>query len=249
MDREAFQVRKTAITRSEVVNRNLDTHSRKRLHNLHRLFGFAHCGIFSNFKFQVLRIQLRAQQDLLHVFEHIVQGKLLGREVDRHLDIIKTHIHPFFHLDASHFKQLRTQRDNESGFFCNGNKIGRRNKTVLRLVPANERLESNNAVSIRNIDNRLVEQHEFLRLNRLADFEFKLVKTHRLFANASTRELDAPMVDAFLHFTKASRRIRKDILDAVHFAVQGNSHRNANIKFTAFQLDRQLDRIMDATYN
>ena len=57
------------------------------------------------------------------------------------------------------------------------------------------------------------------------------------------------MVDALLHFAKTCRRIRKDILDAVHFAVEGHRHGHANIKFTAFQLNRQLDSIMDTAHN
>ena len=245
MNRITLQVRKRTVARPEVVNRNLDAHIRKGTHNFNRLVGFAHRRIFRDFKLQVTRIQVRLRQHATDIFDHRIHRELLRREVHRHLNVLESHIDPLLRLLARHPQDERTHRHNKPRFFGNRDEFSRRNNTAFRLVPTHERFETHNLVARPDIDNRLVHQHKFLRLDSPADFEFELVKFHRLFADATAKELDSAMVDALLHIAKARVRVCKNILDAIDILIDHDGHRDANIQVLPFQRNRSFNFIMN----
>ena len=244
----ALQVRKRTVTRSKVINRNLDTHIRKRTHDFNRLVRFTHGRVFGNFELQVARIQVRFGQHTTHIVDHGIHRELLCREVHRHLDILIAHVHPLLGLLTSHTQDERTHRHNKARFFGNRDKFSRRNNASFRLVPAHKRFKAHNLVARLDIDNRLVHEHKFLCLNSPADFEFELVKLHRLFANATAKELDTAMVNALLHIAKACICIGENIFDAIDILVHDNRHRNADVEVLAFQRNRRLYFIMNIAY-
>ena len=131
MHRIALEVRERAVTRPEVINRNLDAHARKRTHNFNRLVSVAHGRVFRDFELQVARIQVRLRQHAADIIDHRIYSELFCREVHRHLDILVAHIDPGLCLLACHAQYESAHGDNKPCFFGNRNELRRRNDTTF----------------------------------------------------------------------------------------------------------------------
>ena len=247
--REALEIREAAVTRTKVVDRDLQAHACKSAHHLDSLFRFAQGRVLGNFQLQVLRIQPGFLQNTADILDHVVERELLGTEVDRHLDVFVPHVDPNLGLLASHAQNLRTHGHNQARFFGNRNELARRDNATLAVVPADKRLETDNAVAVDNIHNGLVHQDEFTRLNSPANVEFQPVEVHRLFADATRKELHSTMVAALLHIAQDSICIGQQVFHAIPVLVHHYRHGYADIQFLAFQLERHLDLGMEVAHD
>ena len=150
------------------------------MQNIDRLFGISHQDAFRNLQFELLRRESGVCQHSVNPFQQVALCKLAGRKVHRHQLLPQPRPLPGHGLRTGGGQHPFPERHDQTGFFSDGNEFLWRHQTMLRVLPANERLPTNQT-PLTDRPLRLVMQHELCICQRPAQVIFQLQTfLHRL---------------------------------------------------------------------
>ena len=163
--REPLQVGQRGVAGPEVVDRDLDA---GRLQPLQRVLGFAgDDGALGDLEAELLRRHLPGPEQLLHRVGQLAVEQVARREVDRDADL-DAGLRPGVNLAERLVEDPRRQRLDQVGLLRRGDEVVRRQQSVNRMPPANQRLDLQ-GLAVDGADDRLIVKHELELVDRVAE--------------------------------------------------------------------------------
>src|SRR3990167_8237655 len=173
VQRQALQIAQRGVASTEVIDGDQRTGAAQAEQVLGGSVDVFHQAGFGDFQLQATQ---RQAIDLHQVVDHTWQlgvVQLHGGQVDCHAQLGEALIMPFAQLAAGLVENPFANRDDGAVLFCQRDKQIRRYKAVLRMLPTQQRLDTDYAV-VAVVDLRLVNQVQLIQCQGVTQVFFQL---------------------------------------------------------------------------
>ena len=172
VDGQAVQVAQRGIPGSEVIDGHLEACFLETTERRDRYFGVLHQDPLGQFKLQVLGGHAAFTQRPNHDVHQIGLTELQGGQIDGHAYGSQAGISPGLMSHARVAERPFSNRRNDPGILCQGDKRAGKNQSLLGMLPANERFSAGD-LGGPYIHLWLEVQLEFIILQRFAQMAFQ----------------------------------------------------------------------------
>ena len=139
---EALEVEQAGVAGAEVVDGDAKAELGQTVEDGEALLGLLHGGGFGDLQGQVTGLEPMAGEGALHLLQQPGAGELDGGEIDRHAPVVMTRRPPGAHLAARLVDDPVADGDDEPALLRQRQEAGRRDGTMLRVLPAQQGLGS-----------------------------------------------------------------------------------------------------------
>ena len=164
---ESFQMAERGIAGTEIIDRKAYRHFLQGGKDPVCLGGIQHNRVFHQFELEILRWQPGGIEGILNQLEQVLVLKLHAGQINRHRDRSIALILPQLVLLTGLMHHPITYRDNQAGLIRNGHEISRRNDATVIFLPADQRLNPDQA-TVADIHLGLIIKNKLLALQGLA---------------------------------------------------------------------------------
>ncbi len=142
----------------------------------------------------------------------------------------------------------RAERDNQTGFLSNGNKLGGRHKTLLGPLPSNQGLKPVNTTGFK-ADNGLVMKRKLLFFKSLMKIDFHLQARHRTDVHLGVKDFVTGLAMRFGTMHRNLGIAYHIIGIFVPRGTQGDTNTHRGINLVTFYAKRLLHGFLQAIRN
>ena len=219
LQREVMQIAQARITGAEVIQRYPHTdHVQLRQHIVGQLC-VAQQRRFGDLDLEAVCGQSGDLERVTNLAQHVALMELLRRKIDRNADAFR----PFHAFHAGLAQDPAAEVYDETHVLGDRNDVDRRNRAPRRMIPSQQRFARRYSPGL-EIDERLIEQLEFLMGKRLAQIQFQnaasLDGLRHLVAEEAERSATVRLGAIERHVGVLQQRIGAD--------TRGRRHCNAN---------------------
>ncbi len=173
VDGEVLEIGKAGKTRAEIIEHHRYVAPAQFLRHRADLLRKAHEDAFGDLDFEARRVKAGGAQNVVEIGEEVEVKQVVGADVDRQDEVRNR---PDFIAGAPQddIAQLLVQPD----AFGNRHELARRYRAKLGMRPPRQCLDPDDAVGVA-VDERLVEDLDLSRLQRLAQTGFQYAEALR----------------------------------------------------------------------
>src|SRR3954447_1518280 len=168
LQREIVQIAEARVAGAEIVQRDSDADRVQLRQHVMRQLSVAQQRGLGDFDLEAMRWQSGNLQRVTDLAQHVALMELLRREIHRDADAFR----PFHAFHAGFAQNPAAEIHDQAHVFRNRDDIDRRNGAANRMIPAQQRF-TRPYPSRLEIDERLIEQLEFLVGQRLAQVQLQ----------------------------------------------------------------------------
>nr|WP_056395588.1 hypothetical protein [Massilia sp. Root418] len=172
VDGEGLQIGQRRVAGAEIVDRQAHAQRARVAHELHRRLHVFHQHALGQLQFQQRGRQAAGAQRAHHFVQEAALAQLARRHVHRHADRLLAMALPGHRVGARAFQHPAAQRHDQAAVFRHRNEFGRRNKAMLGVVPAQQRLGPHHGFG-GAVELRLVVHGQLAAAERAAQVAFQ----------------------------------------------------------------------------
>src|SRR5579863_60899 len=171
--RKALEVRETRVARAEVIHGDLHAELFQLIQHRDELRRIVHDHALGQLELEKMRIEAARLQRFRDGLREILLAELTRRDVHRDDDRRQSGILPCLVLRAGALEDPFADRHDEAGLFGERDEAPRTDRAALRDAPAQQGLGPHD-LSRREVDSRLITEHELLALERAPQMRLEL---------------------------------------------------------------------------
>ena len=179
VERETFQVGQRRVAGTEVVHRQVESQPFQFVQHFLRVLLVAHHRAFGDFQLERLGRQAGFPDGFGNELNQALVRHLSRGNVDRDTQLRQAALLPGAILHTGRLRDPAAHRHDQAGFLRDGDEISGRHEPELRAYPAYQGLQAGDPTGC-DIDLRLVVQHEFVVVQRVAQVRFEFQPLHRM---------------------------------------------------------------------
>ena len=179
VERETFQIGQRRIAGAEIVHRQMEALVLQFIEYFFRVLLIAHHGAFRDFQFQRIDAQAGFADGVGDELDQSLVRHLSRGNVDRDPQVRQAALLPGAILHTGRLRDPAAHWHDQAGFLRDGDEISGRHESELRAYPAYQSLQTGDPTG-RDIDLRLIVQHEFAIVQRIAQVRFEFQPLHRM---------------------------------------------------------------------
>ena len=169
VDREPAQVGERRVPRPEVVHGDPDTELAEGVQRHDRRLGIAEHGGLGHLEGQDVRVDPRVADLADDLLDEARMLQLEGREVDAQAEVLETRLAmPFDDLPGRRLEHEPAEGEDRVVLLGQVDELGRVDRSAHRVVPADERLDADDASAVQ-LDDRLVVDPQVAATDALAE--------------------------------------------------------------------------------
>src|SRR3954469_19712271 len=193
VDRHALQARQGRVAGAEVVEQDADAELAQALERRARRGDVLEEDALGDLEAEAAGLEAAARERPLHLAEELGPGELAARHVDGDAEVggVREALAPGGDLGGRLLEHPAAERRDEAGLLGQADELGRADDAVAGTVPADERLDADQAL-VGDVEDRLVVDAELLALDGAAQVALGAQPDERVVAHLLVEELVAP---------------------------------------------------------
>src|SRR4051812_8310659 len=193
VDRHALQARQRRVAGAEVVEQDADAERAERLERRAGRGDVLEQHALGDLEAEAAGLEAAARERALHLGEELRAGELAARDVDGDAEVggVREALAPGGDLGGRLLEHPLAERCDEAGLLGQADELGRCDDAVAGAIPADERLDADQAL-VGDVEDRLVVDAELLALDGAAQVALGAQPDERVLAHLLVEELVAP---------------------------------------------------------